>query len=78
MAAWKRAMKLIPKTLKGKNKIHEAGTDCWEIEKKMDSVPCLQGRPGMLIRPVLDDEDTVWWKKRWVCQSDDPDFDFQF
>ena len=70
-------MKLIPKTLKGKNKIREAGTDQWRIARSMNNVPCLKGVPGLLIEPLTDDEDLIFNKRRWIRKFNDPDFEYQ-
>jgi hypothetical protein len=67
-------MKLVPKTRKGKNRLHEAGTDEWRIVRRSDSVICFNGKPGILIEPVLEDRTKADNKSRWVLADNDPDF----
>ena len=69
------------KTLKGKNKIREAGTNEWKIVRRENSVQSLWGRPGVLIEP-LPSISSQWRPqrnlRRWVLEIDDPDFTLKF
>lgn len=70
-------MKLLPKTHKAKNKIHEAGTDQWRIIQASESVICLGGAAGLLIEPVVKNGGLALGKRRWILKLNDPDFDYQ-
>lgn len=59
-------------TLKGKNKVREAGTNEWVVLETCENVSCLKG-PGALIAPLLE-EGPNRNKMRWVCLKNDPDF----
>ena len=67
-------IKLIPKTLKAKNRINEAGTDIWNIERVEQVCCCLRGKVGMLIQPCNTTDEKF---RRWVCAKDDKDFDME-
>ena len=54
------------KTRKGKNKIHEHGTE-WGVVEVSQAVACLNG-PGMLIRSLSTND------RRWIAQENDIDF----
>jgi hypothetical protein len=69
-------IQLIPKTRKGKNKIHEAGgSEFWFIVRRKSSVPALGNRAGLLISPTPDEEPTNK-HVRWIFMHNDPDFDW--
>lgn len=65
-------IKIEGQSLKGKNKIREAGTDEWVVLEVCEGVSCLKG-PGALIAPLLE-EGPNNNKMRWVHLSNDPDF----
>jgi len=68
-------LRLIPKTRKGKNKIHEAGTDQWLVIRRENSVICFWGQPGILIEPDVQGGSL---KSRWVRRDDDSDFTLEW
>lgn len=65
-------MKLIPKTRKGKNKIHEAGTDQWHIRRGPRAVEFSKGL-WVLIDPCGHTHPAM--HSRWL-RWDEPDKDF--
>lgn len=59
-------IKLVGKSLKGKNRIREHG-ELWEILEKRDFVMCLNG-PGLSIKSAKTGD------IRWISVTDDGDF----
>jgi len=66
-------MKLVGKTRKGKNKIHEAGTDEWQIARGPEPCICFNGAMGIMIEPMTGDQAN---KSRWILADNDPDFEW--
>jgi hypothetical protein len=66
-------MILIPKTLKGRNRIHEAGTDRVLVIREEFDLPIGSGR-WFLVR--FKDADHK--HDRWVREIDDPDFAIEY
>lgn len=76
-------VKLIPKTLKGKNKINEAGTNEFVVEKSQDTVLfSTEIGPWLFCVPSNDIIENslrgVSTKSRWVNQNNDKDFTVEF
>ncbi len=60
------SVRLVPKRLKGKNRIREARTDHWLV----DAEGKFQGAPALLVYPA-DNRNML----RWVLIIDDRDFE---
>jgi hypothetical protein len=60
-------MKLKGISLKGKNRIREHG-DTWDVVEDSNNVPCLNNRPGFLIKSPDGD-------LRWIAKQDDDNFE---
>jgi len=60
------SVKLIPKSLKGKNRIREAGTDLWDVLQEGK----FQGAPALLVQPPGKSN-----MLRWVLIVNDRDFE---
>ncbi len=60
------SVRLVPRSLKGKNRIREAGTDRWTVASEGK----FQGAPALLVHPPGNRD-----KMRWVLLVDDRDFD---
>lgn len=65
------SVNLTGKTLKGKNRIREAGTNHWIVLREADEV-VFSVRPGpwLFVTPDANKQDF----SRWVQLADDPDF----
>jgi len=70
-----RLLTLVGRTLKGKNKIREAGSDEWVVLQVESSVMCLKGNAGLLVAPVTGAGDILRNKARWICADNDLDFE---
>ena len=62
-------IKMIPKTLKAKNRLREAGTDIWISHGPIGE---FRGKSAWLVQ-APDNERTL----RWVLNDNDPDFDIK-
>lgn len=62
---------LVGTTRKGKNTIHNAGTNEWIVIRAQDSVMCLDDKPGLFISV---DGTLEHASARWIHQENDPDF----
>lgn len=60
------SVKLVPKSLKGKNRIREAGTDRWDVLQEGK----FQGAPALLVQPPGKSN-----MLRWVLIVGDRDFE---
>lgn len=68
----KGLLRLQGRTLKGKNKIREAGTDLWEVLLVSQYVPCLNNDVGYLIMP--QGATNGQQVSRWIKKVGDVDF----
>jgi len=59
------SVRLVPKSLKGKNRVREAGTDRWDVLQEGK----FQGAPALLIQPPGKPN-----MLRWVLIIGDRDF----
>lgn len=74
MKPLRKEIRLIPKTLKGKNRIREAGTDIWEVHiecGQFNFINCFLIAPKDLYKKREE-------KMRWVAHENDPDFDWEW
>jgi hypothetical protein len=60
------SVKPVPKSLKGKNRIREAGTDLWDMLQEGK----FQGAPALLVQPPSKSN-----MLRWVLIVNDRDFE---
>jgi hypothetical protein len=61
-----KTIRLVPKSLKGKNRIREAGTDRWSVVSEGK----FQGAPALLVQPPEKPN-----MLRWVLIVNDRDFE---
>jgi len=67
-------LSLTPKTNKGKNKIHEAGSpDVWRVAEQREYVG-FSDRKGPWLHIVPKNPSDKADKSRWIHAHDDPDF----
>lgn len=68
----KGLLRLQGRTLRGKNKIREAGTDLWEVLLISQHVPCLNNDVGYLVAPqgAVNGQ----YKSRWIKKVGDDHF----
>ena len=65
-------MKLTGKTKKGKNVVQRDG-DIWAILARHSSVQCFDGKPGLLVAPVVAGKINES-KSRWIEPNNDKHF----